>query len=170
MSWPSARCRPPAPVASRSRATLSVVGWDDTLEASRAAPPLTTIRQSLRDQGRRCAELAASGDAVAAVEPQPWELVVRESTASFSPPGVNTRMGRPASADIELGARVAATQPLPEGVAAGACGTVVGEAGWIQRRWRVRFDDGPCIDVPVYASTAAPATAASAAQRQPKRS
>ena len=40
---------------------LSVVGWDDTPEALRADPPLTTIRQSLRDQGRRCAELAAAG-------------------------------------------------------------------------------------------------------------
>jgi DNA-binding LacI/PurR family transcriptional regulator len=61
---------------------LSVVGWDDTLEAQRATPALTTIRQSLRDQGRRCAELAASGGAET-VEPQPWELVVRESTARF---------------------------------------------------------------------------------------
>ncbi len=65
---------------------LSVVGWDDTPEARRADPPLTTIRQSLRDQGRRCAELAASGASGALAEPQPWELVVRESTASFSPP------------------------------------------------------------------------------------
>jgi hypothetical protein len=60
-------------------------------------------------------------------------------------------MSSQAPAEIELGARVMATQPLPEGVAAGACGTVVGEAGWIARRWRVRFDDGPCIDVPEYA-------------------
>jgi hypothetical protein len=60
-------------------------------------------------------------------------------------------MSRPASADIELGARVVTTQSLPEGVDAGATGTVVGEAGWIQRRWRVRFDDGPCVDVPEYA-------------------
>ena len=60
-------------------------------------------------------------------------------------------MSAPASADIELGARVVTTQALPEGVAAGTCGTVVGEAGWIQRRWRVRFDDGPCIAVPEYA-------------------
>jgi DNA-binding LacI/PurR family transcriptional regulator len=63
---------------------LSVVGWDDTPEARRADPPLTTIRQSLRAQGRRCAELAAAGGG-GAVEPQPWELVVRQSTASFRP-------------------------------------------------------------------------------------
>ena len=60
-------------------------------------------------------------------------------------------MGSPASADIELGARVVTTQPLPEGVESGTAGTVVGEAGWIQRRWRVRFDEGPCLDVPEYA-------------------
>ena len=65
-------------------------------------------------------------------------------------------MGTPASADIELGARVVTTQVLPEGIAKGALGTVIGEAGWIQRRWRVRFDDGPCIDVPEYALDAGP--------------
>ena len=98
---------------------LSVVGWDDKPEARRADPPLTTIRQSLRDQGRRCAELAASGASGALAEPQPWELVVRESTASSRRPCVNARMGSPASADIELGARVVTTQPLPEGVESG---------------------------------------------------
>lgn len=73
---------------------LSVVGWDDTPEARRAELPLTTIRQSLREQGRLCAELAAAGAARAGdaspagalVEPQAWKLIVRESTASFSPP------------------------------------------------------------------------------------
>ncbi|WP_028062717.1 hypothetical protein [Solirubrobacter soli] len=60
-------------------------------------------------------------------------------------------MGTPASADIDVGSRVVTTQPLPEGVAAGARGTVVGAAGWIQRRWRVRFDDGRCVSVPEYA-------------------
>ena len=61
---------------------LSVVGWDDTVEAERAG--LTTVHQSLRDQGRLCAELASSEPAEPA-EPlvmlQPWELVVRGSTA-----------------------------------------------------------------------------------------
>lgn len=60
-------------------------------------------------------------------------------------------MGSPASADIDVGSRVVTTQALPEGVRAGAHGTVVGAAGWIQRRWRVRFDDGRCISVPEYA-------------------
>jgi hypothetical protein len=60
-------------------------------------------------------------------------------------------MGTPASADIDVGTRVVTTQALPEGVAAGASGTVVGSAGWIQRRWRVEFDDGLSVAVPEYA-------------------
>ena len=60
-------------------------------------------------------------------------------------------MGSPASADIDVGSRVITTQALPEGIGAGARGTVVGSAGWIQRRWRVEFDDGRAISVPEYA-------------------
>jgi hypothetical protein len=60
-------------------------------------------------------------------------------------------MGTPASADIDVGSRVITTQPLPEGIAAGVRGTVVGAAGWIQRRWRVEFDDGRSVSVPEYA-------------------
>ena len=52
---------------------------------------------------------------------------------------------------IDVGARVMANQALPEGVAQGTRGLVVGQAGWIQRRWRVRFDDGPTVDAPEYA-------------------
>ena len=65
-------------------------------------------------------------------------------------------MGTPASADIELGARVITTQTLPEGIPKGAAGTVIGEAGWIQRRWRVRFDTGVSLNVPEYALDARP--------------
>ena len=61
-------------------AELSVVGWDDTREGERAG--LTTVRQSLREQGRLCAKLIASG-ATGPVEPQPWELVVRKTTEGF---------------------------------------------------------------------------------------
>jgi hypothetical protein len=60
-------------------------------------------------------------------------------------------MGTPASAGIDVGSRVVTTQPLPEGVAAGTPGVVVGAAGWIQRRWRVEFDDGRSLAVPEYA-------------------
>ncbi|HEX6021171.1 MAG TPA: hypothetical protein VFZ00_04190 [Solirubrobacter sp.] len=60
-------------------------------------------------------------------------------------------MGTPASAGIELGARVVTTQALPEGIPAGSTGTITGEAGWIQRRWRVHFDSGVTLNVPEYA-------------------
>jgi len=60
---------------------VSVVGWDDTAEAERAG--LTTIHQSLEDQGRVCAELVAQG-APAGVYLEPWRLVVRGSTRGGS--------------------------------------------------------------------------------------
>ncbi|MGW0066573.1 LacI family DNA-binding transcriptional regulator [Streptosporangium sandarakinum] len=58
---------------------LAVTGWDDTEAA--AAAELTTIAQSLRDQGARCARVAlgappAAGDA----GPPHWRLVRRGST------------------------------------------------------------------------------------------
>jgi hypothetical protein len=73
--------------------------------------------------------------------------------------------GTPASADIDVGSRVVTTQALPEGVAAGAFGTVVGGAGWIQRRWRVRFDDGLCLSVPEYALDSRPPSGRFARER-----
>jgi hypothetical protein len=60
-------------------------------------------------------------------------------------------MGPNTTTQIEVGARVAANQELPEGLKPGAKGVVVGQAGWIQRRWRVRFDAGMTVDVPEYA-------------------
>ncbi len=68
-------CPRPAPMTTRR--------WCSTPRSTRSS---STRCQSLRDQGRRCAELAASRASGALAEPQPWELVVRESTASFSPP------------------------------------------------------------------------------------
>ena len=60
-------------------------------------------------------------------------------------------MGTHTSTQIEVGARIATNQSLPEGLQEGATGLVVGQAGWIQRRWRVRFDDGTTVNVPEYA-------------------
>ena len=54
---------------------LAVTGWDDSPAA--AAAELTTVAQSLQDQGRRCARLAL-GDPPGA-EPG-WEVVRRSST------------------------------------------------------------------------------------------
>jgi hypothetical protein len=31
------------------------------------------------------------------------------------------------------------------------CGPLTSDPGWIQRRWRVRFDTGKTVDVPEYA-------------------
>jgi DNA-binding LacI/PurR family transcriptional regulator len=68
---------------------VSVVGWDDAPGARDADPPLTTVAQSLYEQGRMCAQLLmratrgelASGDLVHLA---PWQLVTRGSTG---PPG-----------------------------------------------------------------------------------
>jgi DNA-binding LacI/PurR family transcriptional regulator len=55
---------------------VSVVGWDDLPSAS----ALTTIRQSLHDQGRTCARLLVTGESAGDVRLAPWELVTRGST------------------------------------------------------------------------------------------
>src|SRR3954447_10462755 len=80
----------------RVPADLSVLGWDDAPAAAASDPPLTTIRQSLHDQGRTCAQLlmtATRGEIAAGdlVHLAPWELVARESTG---PPPRSTRRAR----------------------------------------------------------------------------
>jgi DNA-binding LacI/PurR family transcriptional regulator len=77
---------------------VSVVGWDDGPSARASEPALTTVGQSLHEQGRTCAQLlitAARGEVAAGdlVHLAPWRLVTRESTAapptskrSVSPP------------------------------------------------------------------------------------
>jgi DNA-binding LacI/PurR family transcriptional regulator len=72
---------------------VSIVGWDDAPSARAADPPLTTVRQSLYEQGRTCARLliAATRGELASddlVHLAPWQLVTRESTGS--PPDVPT--------------------------------------------------------------------------------
>ncbi len=58
-------------------AALAVTGWDDDESAARAG--LSTVAQSLRDQGALCAQLVLGQP----VDPAqaPWHLVPRESTA-----------------------------------------------------------------------------------------
>jgi DNA-binding LacI/PurR family transcriptional regulator len=56
---------------------LAVTGWDDTEAA--AAVSLTTVEQSLHDQGARCAQLALGGDATGVHEAS-WRIVRRAST------------------------------------------------------------------------------------------
>jgi len=57
---------------------VAVTGWDDT---DAAAPEgLTTVWQSLRDQGRRCAHVALGHPEPDGQEPPGWEVVRRTST------------------------------------------------------------------------------------------
>jgi DNA-binding LacI/PurR family transcriptional regulator len=55
---------------------VALTGWDDTAGSRTAG--LTTVRQSLRDQGAACARLLLTPDAD--VPAPAWELVVRDST------------------------------------------------------------------------------------------
>jgi DNA-binding LacI/PurR family transcriptional regulator len=59
-------------------AQLAVTGWDDS--ASAASAGLTTIAQSLRDQGERCARFVVESDTTTTGTPPSWELVIRESS------------------------------------------------------------------------------------------
>ena len=61
---------------------VAITGWDDTDAAAPAG--LTTVRQSLRDQGRRCARIALGHALPDGQDPPGWEVVQRTSTR---PPG-----------------------------------------------------------------------------------
>jgi LacI family transcriptional regulator len=78
---------------------LSVVGFDDTPVARLAAPPLTTVRQPLREMGAvavRTALRLAAGEPVDSHHVElATELVVRQSTA---PPRPSATAGPPAAA------------------------------------------------------------------------
>ena len=58
--------------------TVAVTGWDDTDSA--APEGLTTLAQSLRDQGSRCARLALGQTATGHEDPPRWQVVRRAST------------------------------------------------------------------------------------------
>lgn len=65
---------------------VSVVGFDDPLSAQLVFPPLTTVRQPLREMGRRAAErllrLVRGEESRAAIrEVLPAQLIVRKTTA-----------------------------------------------------------------------------------------
>jgi DNA-binding LacI/PurR family transcriptional regulator len=64
---------------------VSVVGWDDSPSARANDPALTTVRQSLHDQGRTCARLLISATRGEIgtddlVHLAPWQLITRDST------------------------------------------------------------------------------------------
>ena len=58
---------------------LAVTGWDDTPQA--AAAGLTTVAQSLRDQGAHCARLALD-EAPAHPYTPDWAVIRRASTSA----------------------------------------------------------------------------------------
>jgi DNA-binding LacI/PurR family transcriptional regulator len=58
-------------------ARLAVTGWDDSAAAEAAG--LTTVAQSLREQGELCARAVVEPDAPVAHRP-PWRLITRTST------------------------------------------------------------------------------------------
>ncbi len=65
---------------------LSVVGFDDTTNASAMWPPLTTVRQPIRDMARNAIEIlesnvATSGNAITKRKLD-YELIIRKSTAA----------------------------------------------------------------------------------------
>ena len=58
---------------------VAITGWDDTDAAAPAG--LTTVRQSLRDQGERCARIALGLPPPAGSQDPPgWQVIERAST------------------------------------------------------------------------------------------
>jgi len=57
---------------------VAITGWDDSETAAFAG--LTTLRQSLRDQGRRCARIALGRQQPLGEEPPGWQVIARAST------------------------------------------------------------------------------------------
>jgi DNA-binding LacI/PurR family transcriptional regulator len=64
-------------------AALSVTGWDDSDAAGAAG--LTTLAQSLRDQGIRCARLALGAGPDIEDDAAAWRVVLRRTTREPSP-------------------------------------------------------------------------------------
>jgi len=76
---------------------VAVLGFDDISEARFSSPPLTTIRQPLRQQGRLAVELLLRrlrGERVDGVYVLPCEFVVRRS-CGCGPSGSTVSMSRP---------------------------------------------------------------------------
>jgi DNA-binding LacI/PurR family transcriptional regulator len=58
--------------------TVAITGWDDSDAAAHAG--LTTVWQSLRDQGRRCAHIALGHEPPPDQDPPAWHVIQRTST------------------------------------------------------------------------------------------
>jgi DNA-binding LacI/PurR family transcriptional regulator len=64
--------------------TVAITGWDDSDAAAPAG--LTTLRQSLRDQGSRCARIALGHRPPADQGPPGWQVIQRTSTRPLDQP------------------------------------------------------------------------------------
>ena len=62
---------------------VAVTGWDDSGAAAPAG--LTTLRQSLRDQGGRCARIALGHHPPPGQDPPGWQVIQRASTRPLTP-------------------------------------------------------------------------------------
>ena len=69
--------------AWRSRSAISVTGFDDTPMSEIVWPPLTTIRQPIKDLAERAVHLLIESQSNGSIryDALPFELVVRESTS-----------------------------------------------------------------------------------------
>jgi len=69
--------------------TMSVTGFDDTPMSEIVWPPLTTIRQPIKDLATRAVHLLVESQSNGGIryESLPFELIVRESTAKPKGPG-----------------------------------------------------------------------------------
>jgi len=81
---------------------VALVGFDDVDAAEFSNPPLTTVRQPLREQGARAAEMVLAqlrGEAVDERVTLHTELVVRHSCGCFGRPNVASGSAFPAPGD-----------------------------------------------------------------------
>jgi LacI family transcriptional regulator len=71
-------------------AAISVTGFDDTPMSEIVWPPLTTIRQPIKDLAERAVQLLVENQTGAAIryDALPFELVIRESTSTAGQPRI----------------------------------------------------------------------------------
>ncbi|MBN2086297.1 MAG: substrate-binding domain-containing protein [Anaerolineales bacterium] len=117
---------------------MAVTGFDNVEEARYAAPPLTTIRQPLYEQGRKAAEMLLdflAGKDVPGTVVLPTELVIRQSCGCFPrrfesmEAGGETPVGRPAKTTPAARRK----QILAQMTAAVGISAPGPEAGWQER-------------------------------------
>ncbi len=117
---------------------ICVVGFDDLEEARYSAPPLTTIRQPLYEQGRKAAEMLLDRMAGKRVPRQvvlPTELVIRQSCGCFPPAMQSLSVGKasPAGFPAKKSSALRRKQILTEMTEAAGVSTQKADPGWAER-------------------------------------